>query len=60
MGSSINNSINRGNESISSIKLEERKVALLERQVKLRKEMAEAEEMELKNRQLKMNLGLSS
>ena len=56
----MNNSINRGNESISSIELEERKMALLEHQVKLRKEMAEVEEMELKNRQLKMNLNLSS
>ena len=48
---------NSGNESIE---LEERKMALLERRVKLRKEMAEVEEMELKNRQLKMNLNLSS
>lgn len=50
------NSINKENESIE---LEERKMALLERQVKLRKEMAEAEAIELKNKQLKMSLGLT-
>jgi hypothetical protein len=51
--SSSINPINEGN-----IKLEERKLALLERQVKLRKEAAEA--IELKNNQLKMSLGLTN
>ena len=52
---------NRNNEvrvenlesSSANIELEERKLALLERQVKLRKEAAEAEVIELKNQQLK-------
>ena len=43
---------------ILSIELEERKLALLERQVKLRKETAETEALELQNRQLKISLGL--
>ena len=59
---------NRNNEvrvenlesSSANIELEERKLALLERQVKLRKEAAEAEVIELKNQQLKMSLGLAS
>jgi len=59
---------NRNNEvrvenlesSSANIELEERKLALLERQVKLRKEAAEAEAIELKNQQLKMSLGLAS
>ncbi|CAG8683162.1 17057_t:CDS:1, partial [Gigaspora rosea] len=45
-------------ESISNIELEERRIALLERKVKLKKELAEAEAIELQNRQLKINLGL--
>jgi len=53
-------STNPINESILNIELEERKLALLERQVKLRKEAAEAEAIELKNKQLKINLGLIS
>jgi len=57
--SSSTNPTNRGNESLLSIELEERKLALLERQIKLRKETAEAEAMELKNQQLKMSLGLT-
>ena len=41
-------------ESLSTnLELEERKLAILERQVKLRKEAAEAEAIELKNQQLK-------
>ena len=59
---------NRNNEvwvenlesSSTNLELEERKLALLERQVKLRKEAAEAEAIELKNQQLKMSLGLAS
>ena len=46
--------------SSTNLELEERKLALLERQVKLRKEAAEAEAIELKNQQLKMSLGLAS
>lgn len=46
--------------SSANLELEERKLALLERQVKLRKEAAEAEAIELKNQQLKMSLGLAS
>ena len=57
--SSSTNPTNKGNESLLSIELEERKLALLERQIKLRKETAEAEAMELKNQQLKMSLGLT-
>ncbi|CAB4432803.1 unnamed protein product [Rhizophagus irregularis] len=56
--SSSINPINKGNESVLSIELEERKLALLERQVKLRKETAEAEAIELKNQQLKMSMSL--
>ncbi|GES74451.1 hypothetical protein GLOIN_2v1771782 [Rhizophagus clarus] len=44
------NSINKENEVMLNIELEERKLALLERQVKLRKEVAEAETIELQNR----------
>lgn len=44
---------------LSSIELEERKLTLLERQIKLRKETAEAEAIELKIQQLKMSLGLT-
>ncbi|CAG8800195.1 19289_t:CDS:2 [Gigaspora margarita] len=55
----INNSHDKSNEiQIENIELEERKMALLERQMKLRKEVAEVEAIELQNRQLKMNLGL--
>ena len=56
--SSSTNPINKGNESVLSIELEERKLALFERQVKLRKETAEAEAIELKNQQLKMSMSL--
>ncbi|CAG8512717.1 8269_t:CDS:2, partial [Cetraspora pellucida] len=49
---------NKKNDSLLSIELEERKIALLEHQVKARKEAAEAEAIELQNRQLKINLGL--
>ena len=42
-----------------NIELEERKLALLERQVKLRKEVAEAEAIELQNQQLKISMGLT-
>ena len=51
--SSSTNPTNKGNETLLSIELEERKLALLERQVKLIKETAEAEAIELKNQQLK-------
>jgi hypothetical protein len=50
---SFTNSINKENEVMLNIELEERKLALLERQVKLRKEVAEAEAIELQNQQLK-------
>ncbi|CAG8684489.1 20455_t:CDS:1, partial [Gigaspora rosea] len=40
-------------ESILNIELEERRIALLERKVKLKKKLAEAEAIELQNRQLK-------
>lgn len=49
--------IEKGNEFIL---LEERELALLGCQVKLRKETAMAEAIELQNRQLKMNLDLIS
>ncbi|KAF0464111.1 cobalamin biosynthesis protein cobt [Gigaspora margarita] len=55
-GNMLTNEINK--EPILNIELEERKMALLERQAKLRKELAEAEAIELQNRQLKINLGL--
>ena len=42
-----------------NIELEERKLALLERQVKLRKEVTEAEVIELQNRQLEINMGFN-
>ncbi|CAG8784898.1 24260_t:CDS:1, partial [Dentiscutata erythropus] len=45
-------------ESISNIELEEKRIALLERKVKLKKELAKANAIELQNRQLKKNLGL--
>ena len=51
--SSSTNPTNKGNETLLSIELGERKLALLERQVKLRKETAEAEAIELKNQQTK-------
>jgi len=62
MVSNRNNEVRVENlESLSTnLELEERKLALLERQVKLRKEAAEAEAIELKNQQLKMSLGLAS
>ncbi|CAG8823991.1 46260_t:CDS:2, partial [Gigaspora margarita] len=41
-------------KSISNIELEERKIALLERQTKLRKEIAKAKAIELQNQQLKI------
>ena len=50
---------NKENEIILSIELEERKLALFERQVKLRKEKAEAEAIELQNQQLKISLVLT-
>ncbi|CAG8835577.1 40905_t:CDS:2, partial [Gigaspora margarita] len=53
-GNMLTNKINK--ESISNIELEERKMALLERQAKLRKELAEAEAIELQNQQLKISL----
>ena len=55
MVSNRNNEVRVENlESLSTnLELEERKLALLERQVKLRKEAAEAEAIELKNQQLK-------
>ena len=56
--SSSTNPTDKGNDSLLSIELEERKIALLERQAKLRKETAEAEAIELKNMQLKKSLGL--
>ena len=56
--SSTTSPTNEGDESLLSIELEERKLALLERQVKLRKEKAEAEAIELKNQQLKISMGL--
>jgi len=56
--SSFTNPTDKGNDSLLSIELEERKIALLERQAKLRKETAEAEAIELKNMQLKKSLGL--
>ncbi|CAG8571189.1 7384_t:CDS:2, partial [Cetraspora pellucida] len=40
----------------TSIELQERKMTLLEHQLKLRKEMAEVEALELQNQQLKINL----
>ncbi|CAG8743400.1 15566_t:CDS:10 [Cetraspora pellucida] len=42
----------------TSIELQKRKMALLERQLKLRKETAEVEALKLQNQQLKINLGL--
>ena len=52
------NLIDKENDFILSIELEEGKLALLERQVKFRKEAAETEALELQNRQLKISLGL--
>ncbi|CAG8475742.1 7204_t:CDS:10 [Scutellospora calospora] len=49
---------NKENDPLLSIELEERKIALLECQVKARKEAAEAEAIELQNRQLRISLGL--
>ena len=57
------NSINKAekeNEIILDIELEERKLAIYEHQVKLRREKAEVEAMELRNRQLRMSLDLTS
>jgi len=57
------NSINKAekeNEIILDIELEERKLAIYEHQVKLRREKAEVEAMELRNRQLRMSLNLTS
>ncbi|CAB4430427.1 unnamed protein product [Rhizophagus irregularis] len=59
LGRSSTSSINKENEVMLNIKLEERKLALLERQAKLRKEVAEAEAIELQNRQLKISMGLT-
>ncbi|CAG8841079.1 27648_t:CDS:1, partial [Racocetra persica] len=53
-GNTLLNEINK--DSISNIELEERKIALLERQAKLRRELAETEAIELQNRQLKISL----
>ena len=55
----MENTSNKENEIILSIELEERKLALLERQVKFRKEKAEAEAIKLQNQQLKISLGLT-
>ncbi|CAG8540149.1 9869_t:CDS:1, partial [Dentiscutata heterogama] len=52
----LTNEINQ--ESVSYIELEKRKIALLEYQAKLRKELAKAETIKLQNQQLKINLGL--
>ncbi|CAG8713445.1 24495_t:CDS:1, partial [Cetraspora pellucida] len=49
---------NKENDPLLSIELEERKLALLEHQIKANKEAAEAEAIELQNRQLKISLGL--
>ncbi|CAG8670798.1 1584_t:CDS:2, partial [Racocetra persica] len=46
----------RMDDMSTSIELQERKMALLERQLKLRKETAEVEALELQNQQLKINL----
>ncbi|CAB4421195.1 unnamed protein product [Rhizophagus irregularis] len=59
LGRSSTSSINKENEVMLNIELEERKLALLERQAKLRKEVAEAEAIELQNRQLKISMGLT-
>jgi hypothetical protein len=59
LGRSFMNSINKENEVMLNIELEERKLALLEHQVKLRKEVAEAEAIELQNQQLKISMGLT-
>jgi hypothetical protein len=47
LGRSSTSSINKENEVMLNIELEERKLVLLERQAKLRKEVAEAEAIEL-------------
>ncbi|CAG8591857.1 1466_t:CDS:2, partial [Scutellospora calospora] len=47
---------NSKNNSFLDIKLEERKIALLERQTRVRKEAAEVEAIELQNQQLKASL----
>jgi hypothetical protein len=59
LGMSFTNSINKENEVMLNIELAERKLALLERQVKLRKEVVEAEAIELQNQQLKISMGLA-
>ncbi|CAB4484481.1 hypothetical protein RhiirA5_418122 [Rhizophagus irregularis] len=59
LGRSSTSSINKENEVMLNIELEERKLTLLERQAKLRKEVAEAEAIELQNRQLKISIGLT-
>ena len=55
----LENTYNKENGIILSIELEERKLALLECQVKLKKEKTEAEAIELQNQQLKISLGLT-
>ena len=60
---SFTNPINKAekeNEFVLGIEQEERKLALLERQIKLRREAAEVEAMELQNRKLKISLGLDT
>ena len=54
------NKAEKETEIILNIELEERKLAIYERQVKLRREKAEVEAMELRNRQLRMSLDLTS
>ncbi|CAG8749852.1 2687_t:CDS:1, partial [Cetraspora pellucida] len=49
---------NNKNDLILDIELEERKIALLKCQTRVRKETAEAEAIELQNQQLKASLGL--
>ncbi|CAG8764125.1 6379_t:CDS:2, partial [Cetraspora pellucida] len=47
---------NNKNDLLLDIELEERKIALKERQIKIRKETAKAQAIELQNRQLKASL----
>ena len=54
------NKAEKETEIILNIELEERKLAIYECQVKLRREKAEVEAMELRNRQLRMSLDLTS
>ncbi|CAG8850467.1 24969_t:CDS:1, partial [Gigaspora margarita] len=47
---------NNKNDLFLDIELEEKKIALLEHQTKVRKEVAKAEAIELQNKQLKASL----